>query len=176
MLPLEEFKSAKLKQLKRAGLELSDFPSSEHRRALIFEKNASLIGKDPVFKKIFDSVIKGWNYLDKKQRKEVLDLIEGLIEKLKEYHDSYKNLKRASLRRAYFDDIQKYQDAVSNADTREKILHDSFIDSINILSRKMKALGLENSWRSDDEIYGLTPEATRVKPKLWMFKLFKEKI
>lgn len=176
MPSFEEAKSAKLRQLEVESLESPDFPYSEHRGALIFEKNASLIGGDSVFKKIFDSVIKGWNYLDKKQRKELLDLIEELVEKLKEYHDSYAGLKGAALRKKYFDDIEKYREAVLNADKREKILHDSFVDFINILSRKMKIMGLDNSWRKDDEIYGLTPEAARNKPKLWMFKIFREKI
>lgn len=176
MAALEKPKSAKLQQLEKAALESPDFPSSEYRGAFIFKKNASLIGGDEVFKKMFDSVIKGWNYLDKNQRKEVLDLIEGLIGKIIEYHDSYVGLKGAALRKEYFYDIEKYKEAVLNADRREKILHDSFLDPINILSRKMKSLGLDNSWRADELIYGLTPEAIRNKPKNWMLKIFREKV
>ncbi len=169
-------KGDRLKKLEEASFKSPDFPSSDHRGAFIFEKNANLIGGDRIFKKIFNSIITGWNYLNKTDKKEVLDLLEELIEGLKEYHDTYVGLKGASLRREYFDDVEKFQAAVKNADQREKIMHDAFLDKLNILSRKMKEKGLDNSWRSDEEIWSIAPDGKRNKPKLWMFKLFKEKV
>ena len=154
--------------------ESLNFSFSENRLTLIRENNKELIGKDRVFNRLFASIKHGWDDLDKKQKEETLDLATGLIEKLRNYHDSYVNLKGAAGGRFYFEDVKKIQEAAKNADQREKILHDSFIDALNILSRKMKKFGLDNSWRADDLIYGLTPEAAREKPKLWMFKIFGE--
>lgn len=171
---LAPFKSIRLEDLKRASLESPDFSSSEHRGALIFEKNANLVGGDDIFKKIFQVITTGWNNLGTVEKKEVLDLLEELIEGLKEYHNTYVGLKGASLRREYFDDVKKFQAAIMNADQREKIMHDAFLDKLNRLSRKMKEIGLDNSWRSNEEIWGITPDGKRNKPKFWMFKLFKE--
>ena len=124
--------------------------------------------------KIFQVITTGWNNLGTVEKKEVLDLLEELIEGLKEYHNTYVGLKGASLRREYFDDVKKFQAAIMNADQREKIMHDAFLDKLNRLSRKMKEIGLDNSWRSNEEIWGITPDGKRNKPKFWMFKLFKE--
>ncbi len=156
--------------------ESLDFSFSENRLTLIQEDNKELIGKDRVFNKLFASIKRGWKNLDKKQKKEVLNLVAELIEKLEDYHDSYVDLKGAPGRHFYFEDVKKVQESAKNADQREKILHDSFIDTLNILSRKMKKFGLDNSWRADDLIYGLTPEAAREKPKLWMFRIFGESL
>jgi len=40
----------------------------------------------------------------------------------------------------------------------------------------MKSLGLSNEWRADEEIDGLNKEGTRKKLKLWMFKIFEERM
>ena len=168
------FKSIRLEHLKRASLESPDFSSSEHRGTLIFEKNAEIIYGDRIFGEIFESIVSGWNKLNKAERKQVLDLVEELIEGLRDYHSTYVNLKSTSVKRSQFDDIQKYQAAVKYADQNEKIMHDAFLDKLNRLSRKMKEMELDNSWRSDEEIWGITPDGKRNKPKFWMFKLFKE--
>jgi len=148
------------------------------RIASLFEKHAYLIDDDEVFKKIFEAVDNGWNNLKDTQKQAILDSVEDLVETLKEYNRAYTYHKEASKRKRGEDyqAIEDYQAEVKRADAIEHTLHNRFIDSINILSRKMKVMGLDNSWRGDEEIYGLTAEATRQKVKKWMFKLFGEKI
>ncbi|MBI2669703.1 MAG: hypothetical protein HYX20_00945 [Candidatus Yanofskybacteria bacterium] len=142
----------------------------------ILEKYSDIIGNDGIFKKIAGSIEDGWQELSPKGKQDISKEVETLINKLIDYHDSYVNLKGLAGRRFYFEDTKKLQESAKATDMREKILHDAFVDSLNILSRKMKKLGLDNSWRADEEIYGLTPKAAREKPKLWMFKIFREKI
>ena len=146
--------------------------------ASLFEKHALLIGDDRVFQKIFQAINNGWENLENAQKQRVLDLVGELIEVLKDYSRAYTYHKEAAKRQRAEDyqTLGDYQAEVKRADRIEYDLHNRFIDSINILSRKMKAVGLDNSWRSDDEIYGLTAEAARQKVKNWMFKLFREKI
>lgn len=151
-------------------------PTLEQKRDLLFSKHKELLGKDRIFVKIFKSLNNGWANLSDKKKEEILKRLEELIEKLIDYHDSYINLKSIPQTRFYREDVQKIQEAVKNADRREKILHDSFGDSINILSRAMKAVRLDNSWRGDELIYSIVPEAGREKIKLWMFRIFGEKI
>lgn len=140
----------------------------------VLGKYKELIQDDPVFKNIKNSIEQG--HLTEKQKEELLKEVGLLTENLIEYHDSYVSLKGLPGRRFYFEDTQKLQESAKAVDQREKILHDAFVDKINILSRKMKKLGLDNSWRGHELIYGLTLEANRQKAKLWMFKLFREKI
>ncbi|MDP3954249.1 MAG: hypothetical protein Q8Q06_02430 [bacterium] len=151
--------------------------SPETRSSRVFMENKDIVGPDRVFGAIFDSLASGRNSLNEKQQTDTLDLIEDLISKIRDYHDSYVNLKKTASkeRRMYFgEDVQKYQETVKNADRREKILHDAFVDSINILSRHMKKVGLDNSWRGDSKIYGGNPASNRLKAKLWMFEIFGE--
>jgi hypothetical protein len=142
----------------------------------VFEAHKELIGSDPVFKEIAQSIEEGWDKLTPNQRKQVIEWVEDIITKLTEYYDAYKNLKSAAKRRFYFEDYQRLRESISRADERERILHNAFLDSLNILSRNMRRMGLNNSWRQNDEIFGLTEEAKREKPKLWMLKLFGEKL
>lgn len=164
--PLEKIAVKKEVVLKSGDIELKR----------IFERYPNAIGKDGVFKKIAGSMEKGWERLDSKEKLEILKELEALIGKLVDYHDSYANLKGLAGRRFYFEDTKKLQESAKVVDMREKILHDAFADSLNILSKKMKKLGLDNSWRTDDDIYGLTPEALRGKAKLWMLKIFRKEI
>lgn len=144
----------------------------------LFERYAHLIEGDPVFQKILRAINDGWDKLKIQQRQEILDLVRGLIEVLKDYNRAYTYYKTAAKRQKAeeYQTIKDYQAEVKRADAIENALHNRFIDSINILSRKMKTMGLDNSWRADDEIYGLTPEALRQKAKNWMFRIFGEKI
>lgn len=94
---------------------------------------------------------------------------------MERYHASYTELKRAAKRDpSSFDSLKTYQKSIESPDKQERILHNSFIDTVNILSRVMKTLGLDNSWRADEKIYDPTPEGTREKLKKWMFEVFGE--
>ncbi len=150
----------------------------DKRIADLFEKHAYLIEDDQIFQKIFRTINEGWDNLKSEQRQEILDLIEDLVRVLKDYNSTYTTHKETAKRKRVeeYHTIQDYQAEVKRADAIENALHNRFIDSINILSRKMKAMGLDNSWRGDEKIYGLTAEAMRQKAKNWMFKIFGERI
>lgn len=152
-------------------------PSLEEKKEILLTENP-VIANDPIFQEIISSLNDGWETLSEAKKKSVLKGVENLIESLKEYHDSYVGLKASARkeRSLYLGDTAKYQAAVKNADERERILHNAFIDSVNILSRTMKNSGLSNEWRGNDEIYALDKWGTRQKLKHWMFKIFGEQV
>lgn len=144
----------------------------------IAPEKQKLVDGDEIFDKIFKAIGDGWSKLNSAEKEKIKDGLEELIEKLQDYNRAYTVLKNTSGRRAdpeNYINIKDYQANVKAADEMEKRLHDSFIDAINMLSRQMKKMGLDNSWRGDEKIYGLTPQAMRDKTRNWMFKIFREK-
>lgn len=154
---------------------------SPTKKAAIFEEKEKFFDKyrsflkDEILGQIYSTIEDNWDELNNQAKKQLLNLFEKLIESLIDYHETYKNLKAASKRKFYFEDIKDFQESVKNADIRERIAHNNFIDSINILSRKMKSLGLDNSWRGKEKIYGLSKEETIEKTRNWMLEIFGEK-
>jgi hypothetical protein len=68
--------------------------------------------------------------------------------------------------------IEGEMTATHSADTLRRQAHTRLIDSLNILSRAMKAAGLDNSWRS---VVGLSrKDATRWAWKIAKTQLFEE--
>ena len=153
-------------------------PEDADKRKDELLRKYDLIKGDGVFKKIFSSLEAGWGNLSEENRGRALDYLNEMIEALYSYHDGYRGMKSASFRHFYFDDIKKYQAAVENADPRERMLHNRFMDAVNILSRQMKELGLDNSWRGDEKIYtpNPDPDVARAKLRDWMLEIFGEKI
>lgn len=145
------------------------------RKTEVLKNNKDIVA-DPVFKKIISAIDDGWDGLNESQKEDLLTQFKNLINALHDYHSGYINLKSASnqARSFIFDDIKRFQESVENADKREKILHDLFLDAINILSRKMKALGLDNKWRGDSTIHDVSYRPMRDKVRNWMFKIFNE--
>ena len=136
-------------------------------------ENKQLLGNDRVFNLILATAQEGWSNLSEVKKRKLLDLLNDMVMALKNYHESYAQLKFVNRKsKFYIADSYRYRDKLDVADQREKILHDVFVDSVNILSRQMKTLELDNSWRGDDEIYSTSPKATRVKLKNWMFKIY----
>ena len=146
----------------------------------LISQNNDVVGndKDGVFTSLIASVRNGWEALTPVQKSEVMARTAELITALRHYHDTYTNLKRTSdaTRGFHFDDVEKYQETVKRADQQERIVHNAFLDSLNILSRRMKEFGLDNSWRGVDIIYDTNYRTMREKVKLWMFRIFNEEI
>lgn len=134
--------------------------------------------KDGIFTSLVASVRSGWETLAPTQKSEITAHVAKLVDALRHYHDTYVNLKRTSdaQRGFHFDDIEKYQETVKKADQQERIVHNTFLDSFNILSRRMKEFGLDNSWRGMNVIYDADYWTMREKVKLWMFRVFNEEI
>lgn len=147
---------------------------------VILSHNQDIIenDKDSVLTSLISSVERRWSTLNPSQKKEIIAHTVKLTSALRDYHDSYVNLKGTAdeRRELRFDDTEKYQETVKRADQQERILHNAFLDSLNILSRRMKEFGLDNSWRGMSIIYDTDNETMRDKVKLWMFRIFNEEI
>ncbi len=153
--------------------------TAEEEKESLFAQYVDLLNKDSVLKEIVGAIKEGWPSLAESKKKGVIDTFRELMRALHEYHDSYIGLKFAAAperRMVHGEDVEKYKSGIKTADERERILHNAFIDAVNILSRNMKEFGLDNTWRSDERIYGLNPEATREKLKHWMFNIFEERM
>jgi len=152
-------------------LESPQVKSPEKEREDFYTEYKELLEKDTILQMIYESMNDSWDKLNEAEKHQLLNLFKNLIKSLREYYNTYINLQRASKRKLYFEDIKKFQEAVKNADTRERIAHNAFIDSLNILSRKMKVLGLDNSWRKNEKIYGITKYETIEKTRNWMLSV-----
>ena len=139
-------------------------------------KTFDLLSKNGIGNKIFWEINKEWHRLNEVERKKITTLINDLLDSLANYRETFINLEKSSARTRmlHFDDIEKFKQNVKNADERERIAHNLFIDSLNILSRNMKSFGLDNSWRGEEEIYDVSQERMREKTRNWMLKNFKE--
>lgn len=105
--------------------------------------------EDSIFQKITNTIEASWENLNDDDRQKILKAYRDLLEAITNYADSYRTLKGVSRFRpsatAGIESVKRYQGEVSDADRRERELHESFLDSVNILSRRMKELGLDNS-------------------------------
>jgi len=149
------------------------------RKTKLFTENREIL-EDPIFQKIVSSVEAGWNALSDKNKEAIIDVFAELLTAIKNYDDSYRTLKGVLKYKlsdeASPESTKRHQEHESEADRREHELHEAFLDSVNILSRRMKELGLDNSWRADNAIYPIPNdhEANRTKVKRWMFRVFSE--
>jgi len=149
----------------------------------IIESNRFEIS-DPIITKLISSINDGFGNLKPPLKEQVINHLKDFFIVLREYKDSYDGLKYAAKkeRGVFFqDDVRRWQKSNENADKREKILHDRFLDSANILARIMKSAGLDNTWRGDDLIYNhggvndSTDEVARNKVRQWMLRIYHEK-
>jgi len=162
-------------------IPLENESTLESRRNLILEKYKSEL-EDPLLQKIISNIGAVWRETDPKDQEIIMSRLEEFLQTLREYYDSYNGLKAAARkeRLLYLDDIDKFKQGVKNADAREKVLHDNFISSANILSRTMKNAGTDNAWRGDDTIYhhggknDSNDEVARDKFREWMFRIYHE--
>lgn len=140
----------------------------------LFKKYADHREKDNVVKHIFSSLEASWDNLTSQEKKEITNLTEGMFKKLEAYHETYIILQQAASRRRrlHITDIKKFADRVEAADRRERIFHNAFLDSLNILSRKMRTLGIDNTWRGNSSIYSPSEHETREKTREWMIKVW----
>ncbi len=160
--------------------EAEEKPESvELKKESVFEENAEIVKNDSVFRNIVVSIESSWTKLDDHKKTAGLDAFEDLIEKIKAYHNSYTKLKGTTKFKlspsAGIEAVKRYQGDVTEADRIEHILHNSFLDSVNILARFMKKAGLDISWYSDQEIYDRDYDTMRTKVKHWMFRVFAER-
>ncbi len=153
--------------------------ATKERRDKLFTENREIL-EDPIFQKIVSSIETGWDALSDKDKETILDVFAELLTAIKNYDDSYRTLKGVLKYKlsdeASSESTKRHQEHESEADRREHELHEAFLDSVNILSRRMKELGLDNSWRADEAIYPISNdhEANRTKVKRWMFRVFSE--
>jgi hypothetical protein len=136
--------------------------------------------EDPLLNRIKSVIEQSWDPSDPTHQ-EALARLKEFLEALRKYYDSYNGLKAAARKeRMLYRDVEKYQESIQRADRREKILHDNFITTTNILSRAMKKAGMDNSWRGDDSIYHQGGEndsndiPARDKFREWMFRIYHE--
>lgn len=126
------------------------------RKVEILKDNKSIL-EDPIFERIVGSIEISWDKLDDDHKEKVLDAFAELLRAIKEYADSYRSvkgiLKFKLSDEASAESRKRYQGEVKEKDERERQLHNVFLDAVNILSRRMGELGLDNSWRGDDKIY-----------------------
>jgi hypothetical protein len=148
------------------------------KESLLVDSQEMIDGSD-VFQNIVGSIEAGWSKLPDKEKEGMLNAFEELVKKMRNYHESYTKLKgiaKLKLPSApTADSIKRYQGQVSEADQMERILHNAFLDSINILARTMKRDGLDISWYTQDQIYDADFATMRTKVKHWMFRVFAEK-
>jgi hypothetical protein len=162
-----------------APQEKEIFERQEVRKAQLIVENENIL-RDELFQKIISSMESSWETLNEERRKKVLDAFEELLKAIKEYSESYRALKGIAKfklsEEAGPESRKRYHGEISEKDRRERELHNAFLDAVNILSRRMKELGLDNSWRADAMIYpdSSDPELNRRKVKRWMFRVFGE--
>lgn len=149
------------------------------RKAELYKENSGILS-DSIFEKITSTIDKGWDGLNEDKRTEVLDALDELLVAIKNYDDSYRKLKGIASYRLSDTASARIQERQKNdiedADRRERELHNRFLDTVNILSRRMHEVGLDNSWRGDEAIFPVAgdEEGNRRKVKQWMFRIFSD--
>jgi hypothetical protein len=126
-----------------------------------------LIERDKnVFGEIFDAIAKSWGSLEEAEKKNLLRWVQDVRAAVHHYQECCEALdKIAALK---LKDSEQYTASVERSDAKEKAAHDALVDSLNILSRNMKELGMSNSWRMNDAIYSPGDHAAmRTKIGAW---------
>ena len=157
--------------------ERSSIETPDKKKAELLSTNENIL-QDEIFRKIVSSIEKGWDEADDGSKENILEAFSSLIKAIKDYNESYRTLKGITTyklsQEASAESIRRHHDYTTEVDRRERELHEAFLDSVNILSRRMKELGFDNSWRADDMIYPNPDDhqANRTKVKKWMFRVF----
>ena len=144
------------------------------------DKYAAIITADDVLWEMTKSAKSGWSNISKEQQKELLSHFEAIIDSSHHYYSVYQQLNKmvSSPHDKYSEGTADgKKELIGRLDSGRRAAHNAVIDSLNIMSRRMKEFGLNNSWRGDDRIY--TPdsssdgsgEGTRKKIAQWVFHL-----
>ena len=139
------------------------------------QKDILLITEDDLLWKIRSSLENGWSGISEAQQKELLGHFRDLLDTARHYHRTYQNEKVVSSPEP--EEISPKERAaliarVEGLDAARRAAHNTLVDSINILSRRMKEFGLDNSWRGNNAIHSLDEEGTRKKVAQWVFHLY----
>ncbi len=159
--------------------ERTSIETPDKKKAELFVANEKIL-RDEIFQKIVSSIDAGWDDAKNENKEKVLEAFADLLKIIKDYSESYRTLKGITKYRlsdtASPESRKRHNIDQADADHRERELHEAFLDSVNILSRRMKELGFDNSWRADNLIYPNPDdhEANRTKVKKWMFRVFND--
>ena len=152
-----------------------------HYQQIVSENHFEI--RDEIIHELTNSIDKKFDELKPEKQKNVIQHLEDFFSALRNYKDSYDGLKYIARKERgvfYQDNVRGWQESYKNADKTEKILHDKFMDSVNILSRAMKNAGLNNQWRGHELLYNhggandSTDEIARSKIRQWMLRIYEE--